>query len=276
MDRNEHGLWRLAPRARQLIAFTSEPFPNIAARAALRGNCPTGRRWLPPALALLASACSGPTMIDTGRVAITAADQLPAPTIADLARGQRPHLIGPFDRLSVELFGLPDLSRQVQVDANGQVSLPLVGTIAVGGRTPEEVAQLLTERFRVNHVRDPRVTVGVLETVSQTFAVDGEVRLPGVYPAAGSMTLMRAVARAQGTNEFARTNHVVVFRTVDGRQMAALYDLRAIRLGAYEDPPVYPQDVIVVGESQARRIFPQILQVAGFLLTPLVTILNNN
>lgn len=55
--------------------------------------------------------------------------------------------------------------------------------------------------------------------------------------------------------------------------MAALYDVRAIRQGAYEDPPVYPQDLIFVGESQARRLFPQIVQGASLLLTPLITIL---
>jgi polysaccharide export outer membrane protein len=101
--------------------------------------------------------------------------------------------------------------------------------------------------------------------------VDGEVRQPGVYPVAGPMTLMRAIARAQGTTEYARTSFVVLFRTVNGRQLAALYDVRAIRLGAYEDPPVYPQDLVVVGESQARRLFPQIIQGVGLLLSPLIT-----
>ena len=90
------------------------------------------------------------------------------------------------------------------------------------------------------------------------------------------MTLMRAIARAGGTSDFADATHVVVFRTVEGRPMAALYDLRAIRLAAYQDPDVYPNDVIVVGESQARRIFPQILQASGLLLTPVVALLNRN
>jgi len=90
------------------------------------------------------------------------------------------------------------------------------------------------------------------------------------------MTLMRAIASAQGTSEVANTNHVVVFRQVGGQQMAALYDLRAIRLGAYADPQVYTNDVIVVDESNARRLFPQILQAIGIAMAPLVAVLDNN
>lgn len=225
--------------------------------------------------ALTLVGCSSPRLVDTGRVGIVSAYSLPEPTLPDLSGGARPHLIGPFDRISVEVLGLPELSRQVQADASGHIALPLAGTIDVGGRTPEQAAALVTERLRASYVRNPRVTVGVLETVSQVVTVDGEVRTPGQYPVAGQMTLMRAIARAQGTSENAQTRHVVIFRTVEGRQMAALYDLRAIRLGAYEDPTIFPNDVVVVGESAARRLFPQILQAATLLLTPLVTILNN-
>ncbi|HMG46775.1 MAG TPA: polysaccharide biosynthesis/export family protein [Allosphingosinicella sp.] len=225
---------------------------------------------------LSAAACSSPQLIDTGRVGIVSAANLPAPTLEDLSRGARVHLVGPFDRVAVEVFGLPELSRQVQVDASGHIALPLAGRIEVTGKTPEELGQLIAERLRGGYVRDPSVTVTVLETVSQLVTVDGEVRQPGLYPVAGPMTLMRAIARAQGTTDYASVTHVVLFRTVGGRQMAALYDVRAIRLGAYEDPPIYPDDVVVVGESQARRLFPQILSAAGLLVAPLITTLNKN
>jgi polysaccharide export outer membrane protein len=220
-------------------------------------------------------ACGNPQLINTGRVGIVPAYQMPDPTRDDFARGSRPHLVGPFDKLAIEVFGLSDLSRQVQVDANGEIALPLAGQFNVNGKTPGEIEQLVTERLRAGYVRDPRVTVSIVETVSQLVTVDGEVRQPGLYPVSSPMTLMRAIARAQGTSDYARTTHVVLFRTVNGRQMAALYDLRAIRLGAYEDPAVMPNDVVVVGESQARRLFPQILNAGGLLLSPLVTVLNN-
>jgi polysaccharide export outer membrane protein len=201
---------------------------------------------------------------------------MPEPTREDLARGSRLHLVGPFDRISVEVLGLPELSRQVQVDASGRIALPAAGQIDVTGHTPQELEGIITEHLRAGYVRDPQVTVTVLETVSQVVTVDGEVHQPGIYPVVGSMTLMRAVARAQGATEFADTHFVVLFRTVNGRRLAALYDLRAIRLGAYEDPTIMPQDVIVVGESQARRVFPLVVQGLGLLLAPVISIIGNN
>jgi polysaccharide export outer membrane protein len=220
--------------------------------------------------------CSSPGLRDTGAVTIAASDELPAPSEGDLVRGARRHLIGPGDLISVEVFGLPELSRELRVDANGFISLPLAGAVSVIGSSPEELALLLQDRFNANFVREPRVSVGVVETVSQVVTLEGEVRKPGVYPVSGPMTLMRAIARAEGTTQIASTSRVVLFRTVEGRQMAALYDLRAIHQGAYRDPDVYPHDVIVVGQSQAQRIFPMISAAAGILLTPLVAILDNN
>ncbi|WP_196782026.1 hypothetical protein, partial [Salmonella enterica] len=73
------------------------------------------------------------------------------------------------------------------------------------------------------------------------------------------MTLMRAVATAKGTTEFAKLDDVVIFRTVNGQKMAALYNLKAIRQGAYDDPEVFANDVVVVGDSPARRLFKDIL-----------------
>lgn len=226
--------------------------------------------------ALGVSACSTPAMIDTGRVGIVTAEQMPEPTLADLSRGSRTHIVGPFDRLSVEVFGLPELSRQVQVDASGSIALPIAGNLDVTGQTPAQLEGLIEQRLQSGYVRDPRVIVGVLETVSQVVTVSGQVRQAGMYPVAGPMTLMRAIARAGGMTDFAASSHVVLFRTVNGQQLAILHDVRSIERGAYTDPAIYPQDLVLVGESQARRLFPQLIQGAGLLLSPVVTILNNS
>lgn len=58
--------------------------------------------------------------------------------------------------------------------------------------------------------------------VSQNFPVDGQVKTPGIYPLAGRVTLMRAVARAEGLDEFADQNYVFVFRRAGSRDMASL------------------------------------------------------
>ena len=233
-------------------------------------------RWCIVLAALIVAACSSPRLVGNENLTVVSASELPAPTRADLSSEVQPFLIGPNDRISVDVFGVPDLSKTIQADASGRISYPLVGQIEAAGRTPEELAQLIEDRLRGQYVRNPDVTVNLIETFSQNVTVDGEVTRPGPYPVRGRMTLMRAVAAAGGTTEFARQSHVVVFRRAEGRDLAALYNLGQIRQGAYMDPEIYANDVIVVGESQARRLFRDLIQASGVLTTPLIAVLSRN
>lgn len=209
----------------------------------------------------------------TAPAAVTAQRQqeMPAPTRADLVAENRPYLIGPFDKLSIDVFGIPDLSsKEVQTDASGRISFPVAGVIDAAGHTPNELEVMLKERLRSGGIRDPQVTVNLKETVSQVITVDGQVKEPGLYPVVGRMTLMRAVATAKGVDEFAKLSEVVVFRTVEGKKYAGLYDLRAIRRGTYGDPEVFANDIVVVGESKARRLFKDTISALPLLVTPLI------
>lgn len=196
---------------------------------------------------------------------------LPSPDRLDVLGNVTPYYIGPFDRLTIDVFGIEELSkREVQVDASGRMSFPLAGVIDVTGMTPGEVEAELTSRLITNYVRDPQVTVNLKETLSRVVTVEGQVRKPGLYPVIGKMTLMRAIATAEGTDEFSKLDDVVIFRTVEGQSYAALYDLDAIRHGAYGDPDIYAGDVVMVGESQARRLFKDVMATVPALLTPIV------
>lgn len=206
-------------------------------------------------------------------MAVQAISELPPPSSSDLVHSVNPYVIGPFDKLNVNVFGVPDLSGDIQADGNGRVSVPLVGSIEAAGKTPGQLADAIAAGLRGRYVRDPQVAVNVREATSQTFTVDGEVREPGIYPVVGNLSLMRAVATAKGTSEFAKLDDVVVFRTVEGKPMAALYNLGAIRRGLYVDPRIYPSDVVIVGDSKARRLFKDILTVAPTLATPLILLL---
>lgn len=202
--------------------------------------------------------------------------ELPPPERTDLVEQNRPYLIGPFDKLIIDVFGIDDLSKkEVQTDAGGRISFPLAGIVEAAGKTPAEVEEEIESRLRGRFVRDPQVTVNLKETVSQVITVDGQVKEPGLYPVIGRMTLMRAVATAKGSAEFAKLDDVVIFRTVGGQKMAALYNLKAIRRGYYDDPEVFANDVVVVGDSAARRLFKDALQVAPLLITPLILLLQN-
>ena len=155
---------------------------------------------------------------------------LPPPTRADQVAVSRPYLVGAFDKLKIDVFGVEDLQKEVQADASGKFSFPLIGTVEAAGSTPGEISDLIEQRL-ARYVRNPQVTVNLVDTVSQVITVEGEVKKPGLYPVVGNMTLVRAVATAGGVGELAKLNDVVVFRTIDGQRYAALYTLKSIRAG---------------------------------------------
>jgi polysaccharide export outer membrane protein len=216
--------------------------------------------------------CSTPKLVGGAEVRAVSSEAMPAPTGTDQILQQRAYVIGPFDKVTVDVYGVPDLSRTVQVDAGGQISLPLAGTIEASGKTTGELAGLIEARLRGQYIRDPHVTVNT-DTVNQMITVDGAVNQPGSYPVQGRMTLMRAVANARGLTEFANTNYVVVFRRVNNQDLAALYDLRSIRQGIYADPEVYANDIVLIEESRARRIFKDLIQSSSLITTPLLAVL---
>lgn len=230
--------------------------------------------WGVLGVALAVTACSSPRF--EGRPDLTVFDNkpLPEPVRQDLVIPSRPYVIGPSDQLAIEVFGIDELSKSVTVDLTGQIALPLIGSLKVSGMTVDELTADLVTRFRAAHVRQPQVTVNIVTAASQVVTVDGSVTTPGIYPLLGRMSLMRAIARASGTTEFARENYVVVFRNVDGKRYAALYDLRAIRQGMFEDPEIFSNDVIYVGDDQARRLFRDLVTASPLITTPLIYLIN--
>jgi polysaccharide export outer membrane protein len=222
----------------------------------------------------LCGCAKDPGLIGRQDLAVVEGNQLPPPTAQDALATPRPYLIGPFDSIAIEVFGIPELARSAQVDSAGRISMPLIGSLDAAGKTPAELATLVEQRMRENHVRNPQVTVNLTGSLSQTVTVDGQVKRAGIYPIQGRMTLMRAVARAEGMGEDAREDYVVVFRRVADKDMAALYDMRAIRAGAYPDPDIYANDVVYVGYSNARRVFGTVVSGIAILTAPLVAVLN--
>lgn len=226
-------------------------------------------------LALVATGCgSHEPLQSTGSLTVVeGAGVLPPPNRGDLTAADRPALIGPLDTIEVSVFGIAELDREMQVDASGRIAMPLAGTIDARGKTAGELATLIEAALRAHYVRNPQVTVNIKSSVSQVVTIDGSVVEPGLYPVTNQMTLMRVVASAKGLTEFARQDDVVILRTVGERRMAGLYNIAAIRRGAYDDPSVYANDVIIVGDSPQRRLFRDLVSVSPLIAAPLIAVL---
>lgn len=243
---------------------------SALAKSVFTVKCVPAGVVMPLAAALLAS-CAPMVPIGTQPgLTLTGAAALPEPVAADFAVDTRPYHVGPLDKLKIDVFGVADLMREIQIDAGGKFTFPLIGSVDANGKTLQQLSEEIAGRLRGKFVRNPSVTINLVDGVSQTVTVDGQVGKPGQYPVTGKMTLIQAIAAAQGTSEFAQTREVIVFRTVAGNKYAGVYNLDAIRRGNYGDPQIFPNDIVVVGDSPAKRAFRTIIQAAPLITTPLI------
>lgn len=167
----------------------------------------------------------------------------------------REYAIAPQDVLSISVFQVADLNREVEVDAAGQIKLPLIGAMNVAGKSARVVSDEIAARLRDGYVLAPDVTVTVKGSPNQRVTVEGAVEQPGVYPLTGRTTLLQVIALAKGPDKIADEKRVTVLRTVQNRRAAAMFDLTAIRDGKAEDPVIYGNDVVVVEKSGTKSMF---------------------
>lgn len=159
--------------------------------------------------------------------------------------------IGPHDLLKIEVFQVEELSSEERVNDTGFVTMPLIGTLKVGGLTPGEAEDAIERVLGQTYLQDPQVNVFVSEYASQDVTVTGSVNKPGVYPLTGRTTLLQAIALAGGFNEVAKEEEVVVFREQQGGGSVKAYvvNVEAIQEGQLSDPVIVGDDRVVVPKS---------------------------
>jgi polysaccharide biosynthesis/export protein len=106
--------------------------------------------------------------------------------------------IGPEDLLEISVFEAPDLNRTVRVATDGEISLPLLGSVQAAGLTSRELEVVLEELLRRTYMKDPHVSVFVKEMQSHSVSVFGAVDKPGVFQIRGAKTLIEVLSMAQG------------------------------------------------------------------------------
>ena len=160
--------------------------------------------------------------------------------------------IGPQDLIEIQVFGIDTLKREVRVNSRGAISLPLVGSIIIGGLTGEEAETLIAQKYEKDYLRDPQVSVFIKEYTSQRITLEGAVAKPGIYPIRGQTSLMQAIAIAGGQGQLSDLHEVLVYRREGGEKKMYTYDLDKIRAGELEDPSLVNEDVVVVKRSPGR------------------------
>lgn len=134
---------------------------------------------------------------------------------AALGPGPSDYIIGSGDLLRIEVFDVPDLSRDVRVGESGHISFPLIPVkIRAEGLSSFQLEEKLTELLQVNGlVSNPQVTIFVKEHRSQPITVIGAVRNPTVVQAIRQITLLEVLSEAGGLADDAGSLVIVTRRS---------------------------------------------------------------
>lgn len=192
------------------------------------------RKRVPPVCALLPFAA-----------ALFAADLVP--TRSEASNYQ----LSGSDVILVKVFQEPDLDSQHRISRDGTITLPLIGSVNVGGKTVAEAAALIRDRLAKGYLRNPQVRVNIIQYAPRRFSVLGQVQRPGSYPMGEetSTELLEAIAMAGGFAKSADMTKVTVRRRVAGEDQFFELNARALRKSTGKDSfAVQPGDTIIVAE----------------------------
>jgi len=161
--------------------------------------------------------------------------------------------IGVDDRVQVTVWRNPELSVTAPVRPDGKISVPLIGDVDAGGRTPNEVAESIKRQLS-SYIRDPNVVVIITELRSHEFLsrvrVTGAVRTPRSMPYRPGMTILDAVLEAGGVNDFASPNRSKLYRKTKSKTETFDIELGDILIKGRLETNLFlrPGDVITVPE----------------------------
>jgi len=206
------------------------------------------------AFALLAGCSTGPQpVLPAGEAAY---EVVP---VGDVVSARR-QLIGPNDELNISVFREEDLSvKEALVDSDGNVQVPLLGSVPAAGLTANEFGRDLERRLGMRYLVAPSVTVTITEAALRQVTVTGAVTQPGVYEVPSRISLVDAIALARGPSEVAKYRQVVVFRRLSGQRIGALFDLGRINAGLDPDVEIVPGDQVIVGSDSMKQLYRDIL-----------------
>ena len=151
------------------------------------------------------------------------------------------------DVLQIQVADHPELSVTVTVIDDGTVTLPLAGSIKVGGLTVDQMIQKLNEIYNQRFVANPSIAINLVRTQQKKFYVYGEVRAPGAYPFSEGISVLRAVVTAGGFTDFANKRKVKILRQKSDVKKTLKVNIKKIERGNQEeDLEIAAGDIIAV------------------------------
>jgi polysaccharide export outer membrane protein len=184
--------------------------------------------------------CSQPAA-DVGNV--------PAAASAIVASPANP-ILAPTELIEIKVFQEPDLSTVARIRDDGRMNMPLIGEVAVGGKTVPEATRLIREGLEAKFLVKPQVTVTIVEHARKLFTILGQVQRSGTYkfPDRESLNLIQAIGIAGGYTALADPSRITLKRLVNGRQSVLKVDAKRMAKDASAPTEIQSGDIITVGE----------------------------
>lgn len=189
----------------------------------------------------------------------------------------RTYLLRPSDKISITVFREPDFSLEaVQIGVEGNVSMPMLGSLPAAGMTAKALEQDLTQRLARVGLKTPMVSVNIAEYASHLVTVEGAVENPGVYAFQPGSRLSSAIALAAGPVRTAKRSQVAVFRETANGMSVAKFDYGMMSEGTMIDPVLEPGDRVVMGTDGLSVFWQDLLKALPAFGIFTTAALNNN
>jgi polysaccharide export outer membrane protein len=171
-----------------------------------------------------------------------AAADVPASTPAELPSG---FLIGPDDVLSIVFWRDKDMTAQVTVRPDGNISLPLLNDVRAAGLTPAELrARLIAESKR--YFDNPNVTVIVNQINSRKVFITGQIVKPGAYTLTAPTTVLQLISLAGGLKDFADSRRITIVRRDGAHSVSLAFNYKDIGRNLHQNIDLRPGDTVIV------------------------------
>jgi polysaccharide export outer membrane protein len=181
------------------------------------------------------------------------------------------YTLRPGDVITVDYRYTPEYNATASVEPDGFVSLPMLGTVKVGGLTLPQAHDALLAKAG-DRLNEPELNVGLKEFEKPYYVVGGEVGAPGRFELHGRVTALQAVEIAGGIKTSGKASQVLLIRPVDGeRGQTRLIDLKKVTAKRQldEDVEVRPGDILIVPKTRLAKVEPFVrLANAGFYVNP--------
>jgi protein involved in polysaccharide export with SLBB domain len=177
-----------------------------------------------------------------------------APVTANALNAPTGYVLRSNDQVAIEVFGEDDLRTNTRLNGEGNLSLPLLGSVHLGGLTLAQAASKITELYGRDYLVNPRVNVTLVGYAKRRFTILGQVNRPGSYEmpegSPDGVDLLEAIAMAGGYTRIAAPERISIRRRAEtGDDEILRVDAKRLAKRGGENFQVRPGDTVTVAES---------------------------